>query len=153
MKILGIMSIVGAVLVGMIVLSFGIKLIFFPVHTAENMVKTAYDANDKIINADNAIYNYEWFKQQVEDIKAKTIMLDNASIAVDSFEQSAGERVNWTFEDKNEYNRLNTIKLGTKNQLEQMTADYNARAKMATRNIFEDSVLPSYIDALTFIKK
>ena len=153
MKIFGIITLVIMCIVGLIIAGIGIKLVFFPVHTAQQQLDTAYKTVDKVLDADNAIYNYEWFKQQHEDIQAKKTMLDNASIAVDNFEQTAGERSNWTFEDKNEYNRLNTIKLGIKNQLEQMIADYNARSKMATRNIFEDSVLPSYIDSLTFLKK
>ena len=37
--------------------------------------------------------------------------------------------------------------------LESQIGDYNARASMATRNIFEDNVLPTFIDALTFIRQ
>lgn len=66
---------------------------------------------------------------------------------------SLGERSTWTFEDKNEDARLNSVVLGLENHLQTQIADYNARASMATRNIFEDHVLPNYIDALTFIRK
>lgn len=142
-----------AVLLGLGVLVGGgmlFKIAFFPVNTAQKLIETGYDAQDKVLNADNAIYNYEWFKQQKEDIDAIGRKYQNASDSYDSYVSSiTGEK---TFEDKNEIARLNSVKLGIKNQLEQMIADYNARAKMATRNIFEDSVLPGYIDALTFIK-
>lgn len=130
-----------------------IKVLFFPIHTAERLVDTAYQAQKKVLNADNAIYNYEWFKQQYQDIEATKNKLDNAIIAVDTFAVQAGERSEWTFEDKTEFNRLNSVKLGLQNHLEQMIANYNARASMATRNIFEDNVLPSYIDALTFLRQ
>jgi hypothetical protein len=144
------------VLIGLPILIGGIiiiKILFFPVNTAEKLINTAYDAQEKTLNADNAIYNYEWFKQQNEDINAAKSQLDNSSMAVDNFLSFAGERDNWTFEDKNEYARLNSIKLGLQNYLETLIADYNARAKMANRNIFENSILPNYIDSLTFIKK
>lgn len=132
-------------------LSIGIKVLFFPVKTATNLIDTAYEAQDKVLNADNAIYNYEWFKQQKEDIDATGRKYQNAVESYDSYIASiSGEK---TFEDKNEIARLNSVKLGIKNSLEQQIADYNARAKMATRNIFADGVLPDYIDALTFIRK
>lgn len=129
------------------------KIIFFPVNTAQKLVETAYDAQDKVLNADNAIYNYEWFKQKHQDIEASKKQLVNARASYDSFIASAGARSSWTFEDKTEDSRQRAVVLGLENYLESQIADYNARASMATRNIFENSVLPSYIDALTFIKK
>jgi len=130
---------------GLMAVSFGIKVLFFPVNTANKLIETAYDAQDKVLNADNAIYNYEWFKQQKEDIDAMGNKYENASQTLVDFMDVAGERSIWTFEDKTEYSRLNAVKLGIKNQLEQAIADYNARSKMATRNIFADGVLPSWM--------
>lgn len=138
-------------------LTFGglaIKFIFFPVHTAQNQVQLMYDASDKVLNADNAIYNYEWFKKQHGDIEASKKQLDNSRKTYASFTASLPEsRIEWSFEDKQEDARLRTVVLGIENNLEAQIAEYNARASMATRNIFEDSVLPSFIDALTFIGK
>jgi hypothetical protein len=45
------------------------------------------------------------------------------------------------------------VELGLQNHTETLIANYNARAKMANRNIFQNSILPSFIDALTYIKK
>ncbi len=125
----------------------------FPVHTFDNLVHTAYDAQDKTLNADNAIYNYEWFKQQYEDIGAIKNKIIVADASVETFKQSAGERSTWTFEDKTEFSRLSAVSQGLRSQLEDVIATYNARGKMANRAIFKDSIVPSYIDALTFIKK
>lgn len=133
--------------------AFLVKIVFFPVHTAQKEIELAYDTVDQTINADNAIYNYEWFKQKKEDIDATRNKLDNSRKTLDNFENSAGERATWTFEDKQEHARLSSIVLGTENYLEQQIADYNARSKMANRNIFQNSILPDYIDALTFIRK
>ena len=141
------------IFVGIPILGMGIRLIFFPVNTAQKMIGTAYDAQDQVLNADNAIYNYEWFKQQYADIEASKKQLANARVSHEVFLTSAGERSTWTFEDKNEDARLRSVVLGLENNLQAQIGDYNARASMATRNIFEDSVLPSFIDALTFIKQ
>lgn len=141
---------------GFVVVGIGGRLLWIalvPVHGVDNTIQTAHDAIDKTINADNAIYNYEWFKQQYEDIEATKRKLDNASIAVDVFYKNAGDRKNWTFEDKNEAARLESIKVSLQNILEQQIADYNARAKMANRNIFQNGIMPSFIDSFTFIKK
>lgn len=135
-------------LVGMV-----LNVVLFPVHTASNMIQTAYDANDKVINADNAIYNYEWFKQKKADIEATKQQYKVASANQVSYRASLGDRKDWTFEDKNEDARLNAVVLGLQTNLESQIGDYNARASMATRNIFEDHVLPNYIDALTFIRQ
>lgn len=139
-------------LIGLVTAGFVLNIVMFPVHTASNLVNTAYDASDKMLNADNAIYNYEWFKQKYQDIEASKKQLVNAKASYESFKASAGVRTDWTFEDKQEEARLRAVVLGIENNLQSQIADYNARANMATRNIFEDSVLPSFIDALTFIK-
>lgn len=146
-----VLVIVGLLLFGLV--ATGLRVLFFPGQVATNMVDTLYDANKQIINADNAIYNYEWFKQKYQDIEATKRQLVNAQQAVKTFEASAGDRKDWTFEDKTEHARLNSVVLGLDNNLEAQIGDYNARASMATRNIFEDNVLPSYIDALTFVRQ
>lgn len=134
-------------------LMMGLRILFFPATVATNMIDTAYDANAKVINADNAIYNYEWFKQQKADIDASKAQLDNARRNYDAYVESLGARSDWGFEDKGEVARLNAVVLGLENNLKSQIEDYNARASMATRNIFENSVLPTYIDALTFIRQ
>ena len=150
MKIL-VTAVLGVMVLGAV--GMGLRILFFPTTVATNMIDTAYDANRQIINADNAIYNYEWFKQKYQDIEATKKQLDNAKGSYDSFKLSAGARTNWTFEDKQEDSRQRAVVLGLENNLETQIANYNARASMATRNIFEDNVLPSYIDALTFTIK
>ena len=140
-------------LIALTVVGGVLRIVLFPVSTATKLIDTAYDAQSKVLNADNAIYNYEWFKQKYQDIEASKKQLVNARVSYESFTTSAGARSTWTFEDKTEDGRLRAVVLGLENNLQTQIADYNARASMATRNIFEDSVLPSFIDALTFITK
>lgn len=141
------------VIIGFIAVGIGVKILFFPVHTINQELNTAYDAVSKTINADNAIYNYEWFKRQKESIDATKQKLVIAQNAVSNFQEMAGERKDWTFEDKTENSRLNSVSQGIESQLKDIIAEYNARTQMANRNIFQNGILPNYIDALTFIKK
>lgn len=129
------------------------RVLFFPVNTATKLIDTAYDAQDQVLNAENAIYNYEWFKQKYQDIEATKRQYKVSKANYDSYVSDLGDRSTWGFEDKGEVARLNAVVLGLQTNLESQIGDYNARANMATRNIFEDSVLPSFIDALTFIKQ
>ena len=118
-----------------------------PFHAASNSVNTAHEIIDKTINADNAIYNYEWFKQQDQDIKAMDAKVRIAEEAVLSFEAVAGPRTQWTFEDKTEDARLRSVALGNRTQYENLIADYNARASMANRDIFREGLIPNVIEA------
>jgi hypothetical protein len=153
MKTFGVIIVIIVGMLGLLGLGVAGKILFFPVNTISKQIDTAYGLQDKTLNAENAIYNYEWFKQQYQDINTLKGQLSNASIAVDTFNKDAGERSTWTFEDKNEASRLNSIKLGLRNNLEKAINDYNARASMANRAIFEDKLLPNFIEALTFINK
>jgi hypothetical protein len=148
-----ILSIIGILIVGGTIFSLAAGIISFPFHVAGNEIQTAHDVVDKTINADNSIYNYEWFRQTYQDIQAQKTQLSNAQQSLDIFIKMSGDRKSWTFEDKNEYARLNSIVLGINNNLAQTIANYNARANMANRNIFQNSILPNIIDATTFIIK
>jgi hypothetical protein len=51
------------------------------------MIQTVNDAVNKTINADNAIYNYEWFKQKYEEIQATKIQIDNIKLSLDQYKE------------------------------------------------------------------
>lgn len=140
-------------LVSIFVIGFVGKLIFFPVHTGQQVVETAYDSVTKTINAENAIMNYEWFKKQQEDIKALEEKAILANQSVEDFKVDAWDRSNRDYIDKEEYSRLKSIADGLIFQYKDAVALYNARSKMANRNIFADWILPSYMEALTFVTK
>lgn len=64
------------------------------------------------------------------------------------FKELYGTSANdWDWETKQEYNRLNTIKIGLINQDENLVAEYNARSKMANRAIFQNK-LPLSVDKM-----
>lgn len=98
----------------------------------------------KTFNADNILYNYEWFRQQFQDINAIDKKIVNSQSQLTSWIDSAPVRNNWKIQDRQMYNQLNSIVLGLSNQRAQMVADYNARATMANRSIFMNG-LPDQI--------
>ncbi len=110
-------------------------LVTTPFRTASGIIQRTADP-------DNVIANYEWFKRQVQDVKAMDAKLDFTSLQVDAFTKSAGPRTAWTFEDKQEYSRLNSVLLGLQGQRAAMVAEYNARTEMANRSLFKTSDLP-----------
>lgn len=120
------------------------NLIALPWLKFDRKVQTNRDIITKTYNADNALYNYHWFKQQKEDIDATGNKVTQADVAVKDFESSAGPRDKWTFEDKTEDARLRSVAQGLRSHYEDLVAEYNARAKSADRVIFNDQ-LPLYI--------
>jgi len=133
-----------AIIFGLISLSLLFKFwlgpaIFF------KQVDSAHEIVDKTYDADNAIYNYEWFKTQYEKIQAAERQIDNTNMQLDDFQDMYGEPKEWDIATKQEYQRTKTVLLGQKNHYESLVADYNARSKMANRNIFQNK-LPFNVD-------
>lgn len=141
-----ILSVCAIVFVIFIIISFSVlfhfwlgpKVFFKQVNTAHKIV-------DKTYTAENAIYNYEWFKTQYEKIIAKEKQIDNTALELGFFKEMYGDPKEWDWSTKEEYSRLNTILLGQKNFYEDLVAEYNARSKMANREIFKDK-LPFDVD-------
>ncbi len=102
---------------------------------------------NKTIDADNVIYNYEWFKQRHEDVGAIDSKIRGADASVAAFAESAGPRAEWHREDRIEHSRLSAVALGLQQQRADVAAEYNARSRMANRSIFKagDAELPESI--------
>ena len=137
-------KIIGWIIV-LAIASFGAKVLLFPAHVANKVADTAYQVTDKTLNADNVIYNYEWFKRQYNDYLAADRKIKNAEQAVKDFNDSAGPRDKWTFEDKTESARLQSIVTGIRQQRLDIRAEYNAKSQMANRSIFKTGELPDQL--------
>lgn len=101
-----------------------------------NIFNQANRIINKTIDADNVIYNYEWFKKVCGEIKAQDSIVDRAIAAQDEFEASAGDRSTWDWNDKNEHAMLRQNVTGAKNTRASMAQEYDARARMMNRAIF-----------------
>jgi len=104
----------------------------------------------RVFDADNIIYNYEWFKETHEQVAAYDVQIKTSKDAVASFEASMGDtpRKDWGFSNNTEHGRLASVVTGLKNQRNNLASQYNARARMATRSIFMsgDVELPQRIE-------
>jgi hypothetical protein len=100
---------------------------------------------EKTMDADNVIYNYEWFKTTYHYIDATQKKIATLENEKEAFNESAGPRQNWSFEDKNEYSRLSSTISGLKNYKNDLIAEYNAKSKMINRKIFKGGDLPPEI--------
>lgn len=132
--------------VGLYVVGTALRVALLPARVVDRSIGTLEGITDKTLTADNAIYNYEWFKQRKASIEAQKGMYITADAEVTAFEQAAGPRASWTFEDKNEYSRLISVRTGIKNNTATLVAEYNARAAMANRNIFLDGKIPGAME-------
>lgn len=144
--------IAAVVLVGLMatisIIGVGMGIITMPWHTVTAQVDSGHEIIDKTYEADNAINNYEWFKNQYEDIKATENKITNTKAQMDSYFTTYGDNASsWDYQTKVSYNQLQTTYLGQKSYYEDQVAEYNARSKMANRNIFKDG-LPMNVDVM-----
>ncbi|MDF2879708.1 MAG: hypothetical protein K0R54_265 [Clostridiaceae bacterium] len=136
-----IFIIIGLIL--LIPLCLGLKILLFPVNTISQSVDTSYGVVNKTLDADNAIYNYEWFKEQEATIR---VNLKNEEIAKEEWELFKSElpedREKWSREDKQEESSLRNSYYALQKLTNLSMEDYNAKSEMANRSIFKDN-LPS----------
>lgn len=131
------------------VVGSAMNLITIPWLKFNRQVQMNRDIVAKTYNADNALYNYHWFKERAESIKATESKIKIAKGAVLGFEASAGARKDWSFEDKTEHARLSAVFNGIKAHYEDIVAEYNAKANEADRSIFQDE-LPLFFSLSAF---
>lgn len=121
-----------AMLGGLMVLSVVGGVGFFVINLASQPAKVV----QRTFDADNMIYNYEWFRTQYADIGVMDQKIANAQSALDNFTASAGPRDTWKTQDRQQYGQLNSIVLGLTNQRLSMVAAYNGNATKANKSIF-----------------
>ena len=122
--------------------------IFWVVQVMTLPSRTATDVAEKTMDADNVIHNYEWFLKTKEKVDSYDIKIAQAQTALKSFEDSLGgaPRSEWGFQDREEWNRLNSVLLGLQNQRTSLVAEYNAKSKMENRALFKDEGLPETLE-------
>lgn len=142
-----------AIAIGIIIMvvlfagGWALKAGMLPFLTVTSQIDSAGDIIGDTYDADNAIYNYEWFKQRYEDIGATEIQISNTKRNMEDYRELYGNASDWDWQTKQDYNSLNKVYLGQQNYYEEIVADYNARSKMANREIFKDK-LPLHVDKM-----
>ena len=103
------------------------------------------DVNRKVINSDKAIENYEWFKVQESRIQAMNIQEKIQQKSLDDYIEMVGkDSSKWTAQDKSQINFLKTVVDGTRLQVNNMIAEYNAKSSMKHKALFKNN-LPTNI--------
>lgn len=141
---ISIIIIVGLIL-AVVAGAWMLKVVLLPVQTVTTQIDSAGNVITKTYDADNAIYNYEWFKQQYEDIQATERIISNTGIQMEEYKDLYGNASEWDWQTKQDYNSLQSKFLGQQNFYEDLVAEYNARSQMANREIFKDK-LPLHVD-------
>lgn len=147
MKTATIAIMIVVLLVAMIAGGWAFKALILPAKTVTTQIDSAGNIIDITYDAENAIYNYEWFKTQYEDIQATERIIGNTKVEMDAYKELYGNASGWDWQTKQDYNSLQGKYLGQQNFYEDLVAEYNARSKMANREIFKDK-LPLHVDAV-----
>jgi len=145
MKTITVAIIAFMLLIALISGGWVLKAVLLPAKTVTTQIDSAGNIIDKTYDADNAIYNYEWFKTQYEDIQATERIIRNTKIEMDAYKEMYGNVSGWDWQTKQDYNSLQKKYLGQQNFYEDLVAEYNARSNMANREIFKDK-LPLHVD-------
>lgn len=145
MKTITVVIIAVMLLIALISGGWVLKAVLLPAKTVTTQIDSAGNIIDKTYNADNAIYNYEWFKTQYEDIQATERIIKNTDTEMNAYKEMYGNVSNWDWQTKQDYNSLQKKFLGQQNYYEDLVAEYNARSNMANREIFKDK-LPLHVD-------
>lgn len=101
--------------------------------------------NQKVLTADKAIESYEWFKMQESQIKSMYTQEEIQQKALDDYLKMIGnDRTQWTSQDKSHINFLRTVLDGTRMQVNNMIAEYNAKSSMKHKVLYKNN-LPTNI--------
>lgn len=106
----------------------------------------AHRLYERTASPDAMVSSYEWYEQQVKDIKATEGQIADAQDALTRFKADNGLATGWRFDQRGEYDRLNSNLTGLKSARRSMVEAYNARAAMVTKNLWKSSTLPQHID-------
>ena len=139
-------AIIAIIFIVVFAVGWTLKTAFLPVKTVITQIDSAGDIIDMTYDPDSAISNYEWFKTQYEKIQATEIQITNTKQIMDSYDMY-GNASEWDWQTKKDYNSLQCKYLGQQNYYEDIVAKYNARSKMANREIFKDK-LPLHVDKM-----
>ena len=120
-----------------------VKIVFFPAHVANQVVNTAQDAVDKTINADNAIFNYEQFKDQYNDAKAQIANIEQDKKDMENLKNTYGEPNTWTKDIRDQQQHFQENLDGHNMMYQSIVKEYNSNSSKINRKLFKDKNLPS----------
>lgn len=131
------------ILIGFSILGLVVKFVLFPFFVADKVSETTHGVVEKTLNADNALSNYEQFKDLYNGAKQQAMNIQNAEESIAKIKETYGESTSWPEDIRDEYNFQNQTIEGYKQQYQRTVSDYNSNASKLNRNLFKDKNLPS----------
>jgi len=127
------MSTGGKITLGVITAIVGIVALTY-LGTAIGLITLPARVVNEAATPEKVIFNYEYFHQQYQDIRATSVKIKTAYDAMNMPNLTEEQRTTYT-----------TNYIGVQNYIQSLTAEYNARSKMLTRKLFKDKQLPYQI--------
>lgn len=111
----------------------------FAFHALTQPVKVV----NRVIDGDNIVDSQQWFQTQYNDYLANQVKVDQAKKQLDDFKKELGaDRNNWSYQDKDAYNQLNSSYNALQLKSTEIANTYNARSKFITMQLWKNKDLP-----------
>lgn len=137
---------IAAIVVVAVIAFTVISYFFFPFLMFTEERDAGKEVVEQEMSAENAIDEYEWFRTQHAEIEAQRNQVENSYDELDRFYEVQGEDPDeWSRTAQERHSRIQQRITGNQNQLENLVADYNARASMDNRAVFQCN-LPYQVD-------
>jgi len=137
---------IGLVIMAAVLVLNLISFIWFPFLPWFEEREAGQEVVEQTYDAESAIDNYEWFRNQYHEIQAQRAQLENSWSELDRFYDTYGEDPDgWTRDVREEHSRIQKRITGNQQILEDLVAEYNARSDMANRELFKCG-LPYSVD-------
>jgi hypothetical protein len=101
---------------------------------------------ERTLNADNVIYNYEWFHQHYTDWQAAGTNADAKERELNNALTIAGPASSWNLATQREISQLRVELSGLRAHRVNIANEYNAHTAMANRDLFRSRSLPERLD-------
>ncbi|ELZ03505.1 hypothetical protein C482_03734 [Natrialba chahannaoensis JCM 10990] len=140
-----LLMIIGVVMVAVIIINI-ISYVWMPFLPWHEERDAGQEVIEQTYNAEHAVSEYEWFRQQYHDIESQRAHVENAYGELDRFYDIHGENPNeWSRTAEEDHSRIQQRITGNQNQLDTLVEDYNARSSMDNRELFKCH-LPYQVD-------
>lgn len=109
---------------------------------------------DSVTDPDRIINNYEWYEEAYNDALALDAKIANTVKQISTqFEGLPQDRTKWSRQDRDAWNQWQTTLNGQRSQRENIVAEYNAKSKLITRNLWKAPHLPYQLEVVDDVTK
>lgn len=137
---------VAAIVLALFVVINVVSFVWFPFLPWFEQRQAGEEIVREEMDAQQALDDYRWFRQQYQDIQAQREIIANSYDERERFYEIHGKDPSqWSRTAETRHGRIEQRITGNQNQLETMVADYNARSQDATSSVFKCS-LPYQVD-------